>query len=179
MAESESVKAVLSNSLPLLKINFGANEIKEPGEKLSREVAASEPTVAYNSSGNGKHLLVNIDLDAPFSSFSVLAPVLHWLVTDLTVSASKEGANGFSTLTAPEGSVPMAHWAGPGPPPGSAPHRYVFLLYEQPEGFSAKEFVPEGGMKLPGRMRFRFEEFEKKTGLGKPIAGNWFVASRS
>jgi len=51
MAESESVKAVLSNSLPLLKINFGANEIKEPGEKLSREVAASEPTVAYNSSG--------------------------------------------------------------------------------------------------------------------------------
>src|SRR6202012_5510876 len=100
----------LSNSLPLLKINFGTNELKEPGERLSREVAGLAPTVACNSSGSGKYLLINIDLDAPFASFPFLAPILHWLVVDLTVSAPKDGADGFSTLTAPEGSAPLVDW---------------------------------------------------------------------
>ncbi|BCR88284.1 uncharacterized protein ACHE_40848S [Aspergillus chevalieri] len=39
----------------------------------------------------------------------------------------------------------VANYIGPASTPGSAPHRYVFLLYEQPEGFVGEKYAPPGG----------------------------------
>lgn len=75
----------------------------------------------------------------------------------------------------------IANWIGPEPPPGSGPHRYVFLLYEQPEGFEAagKKYAPAEGkeMGIWGRVRFDLDGFEREVGLGKAVAANYFLSN--
>merc|ERR1711915_238884 len=48
------------------------------------------------------------------------------------------------------------------------PHRYVFVVYEQPEEIEAKV--------SRSRARFRIGDFAEKNGLGAPMAGNFFFA---
>jgi phosphatidylethanolamine-binding protein (PEBP) family uncharacterized protein len=73
----------------------------------------------------------------------------------------------------------VANYAGPGPPPGSGPHRYIFLLYEQPEGFDVSKYAPAGGKPLGvmGRMRYDLTKFEKEAKLGPVIAANYFCSN--
>jgi len=70
----------------------------------------------------------------------------------------------------------VADYAGAAPPPLSAPHRYVFLLFEQPEGFDALKYAPAGGktMGIWLRMRYDLGAFEKEIKLGPVIACNYF-----
>jgi phosphatidylethanolamine-binding protein (PEBP) family uncharacterized protein len=168
MASSATIKAVLASTPAALQISFGTEEVKEQGQHLPRAKATTEPTITFPGAVPGKkYLVINIDLDAPFSSFPFLAPICHWVKHDLTVS--QEGA----ALTS---STPtLVEWGPPGPPPGAGPHRYVFALYEQPESFTPETVLP-GGVKLTrtGRMRFDFEGFEKKTGVGGVVAGGYF-----
>jgi hypothetical protein len=57
----------------------------------------------------------------------------------------------------------------------SKPHRYVFLLYEEPKGFDAGK----GGKKVGiwPRMRWDFGKFEKEVGLGEVVAGSWVLSN--
>lgn len=73
----------------------------------------------------------------------------------------------------------IANYIGPAPPPGSAPHRYIFFLYEQPEGFDHKAHAPADGKELGvmGRMRYDFDAWAEKINLGAPVAFNWFVSN--
>lgn len=62
----------------------------------------------------------------------------------------------------------------------SGPHRYVFLLYEQPSGFDAKKFTPQAeGQEFPMMQRIRFDpdKFVKEAGLGEVLAGGWFESN--
>jgi len=176
MSDNPNVKAVLSNSLPLLQITFDSETVKEPGQFLSRSAATPTPKVAYKAT-SGTYLLLNVDLDAPFKSLPFLGPILHWLEPSLTLSSSPQ-EEGFATLTKDEGSkLSSVFWAPPGPPPGAAPHRYVFLLYEQPDGFDPAKLGFGEGIGRRARMRFDLNGFEEKAGLGKAVAGNWFESN--
>jgi phosphatidylethanolamine-binding protein len=89
-----------------------------------------------------------------------------------------KGADGTTALVA--GASPfIVDYAGPGPPPPSAPHRYVFLLYEQPEGFDQAKFAPKGGKKvgIRPRMSYDLKAFEKEAKLGPVVAVNYFVSN--
>jgi phosphatidylethanolamine-binding protein len=88
-----------------------------------------------------------------------------------------KAADGTTTLSAGE-IKPVAPYRGPGPPPPSAPHRYVFLLYEQPEGFDAEKFAPGGQpMSRPARMRYDYDAFAKEANLGPVIASTYFLSN--
>ena len=61
----------------------------------------------------------------------------HWLVNGATISGEKPPSVSFpfGTYVIPIGgsvsddsAVVITGYAGPGPPPGSGPHRYAFLL---------------------------------------------------
>jgi hypothetical protein len=69
----------------------------------------------------------------------------------------------------------LVDYAGPAPPPKSKPHRYVLLLYEQPEVID----VGKGGKKVGvwPRMRWDLGKFEKEIGLGEVVAGTWFLSN--
>lgn len=73
----------------------------------------------------------------------------------------------------------VADYVGPGPPPGSSPHRYLFLLYKQPAAFDGKEHAPADGKPYGNmtRMRFGLSDWEKKVNLKSPVAVNYFISN--
>ncbi|KIW69475.1 hypothetical protein PV04_05350 [Phialophora macrospora] len=154
----------------VLQLTIGSRKIK-PGELVPKREAQSIPTLVWDAPPGRKFVVISLDLDAPFPSFAPLSPVQHWLQAGF---AASEPSSQSSALTS--SNPPIAHWAGPGPPPISSPHRYVFLLYEQPEDVEAK--IPtkaEFGIK--DRMRWRLDEFEKKAGLGTALAATYFLSN--
>jgi phosphatidylethanolamine-binding protein (PEBP) family uncharacterized protein len=168
MAESESVKAVLSNGIPLLNVTFGDEHLVEAGAYHTRQTASIEPKISFPSAKPGKkYIVINIDLDAPFPSLPFLSPILHWIRHGLTINEVGDLASEIPPLT---------QWIAPRPPPGSGPHRYVFCLYEEPEDFSPKSFLSEGEMTRWMRMRFDFRAFEERSRVGGVIAGTWFLS---
>jgi phosphatidylethanolamine-binding protein (PEBP) family uncharacterized protein len=135
--------------------------------------AQEAPELSFNAP-TGTYLVINLDLDAPFPSFPFMAPINHWIQSGLVPQpASGDGA--APKLVAHD-TPWIFDWAPPGPPPGSAPHRYLFLLYAQPEGFDVKEHAAADGKKVGmwGRPRYDLAAFEKKVGLGPVLAANYF-----
>ena len=102
-----------------------------------------------------------------------LALILHWIQPGIHAS------EGSSELTA--GDVkPVAHYGPAGPPPISGPHRYLFILYEQPADFDGTKFgQPADGKQFPmtKRIRYNYEAFVRDAKLGEPLAANWFVSN--
>ncbi|KAF4637769.1 hypothetical protein G7Y89_g313 [Cudoniella acicularis] len=138
---------------------------------IPRAEAQSAPEISYavpNSSAT--YMVVALDLDAPFPSFGVLGPILHWIQPGF-----KAGPN--NTLTSNEPFV--ANYIGPAPPPGSSPHRYSFFLFEQPEDFNGQKYAPAGGKPLSNwhRMRYDLDDWQKTAKLGEPLAANYFLSN--
>ena len=135
------------------------------------------PEISFSTATNANktYLLVSIDLDGPFPSFSILSPILHWIQPSLHPAPSEDGTTTILKANAPF----IANWIGPEPPPGSSPHRYVFLLYEQPEEFEVHRYTSEGGkeMGIWGRVRFDLDGFAREIGLGEVVAANYFLSN--
>ncbi|BGP12705.1 hypothetical protein JCM10213_008843 [Rhodosporidiobolus nylandii] len=125
----------------------------EPGETYPVQATQEQPTIAFSAEEGGKYTLALLDPDAPSREEPKWGPFRHWLISGL-----KPGSPVFverETLTP---------YMGPAPPAGTGPHRYVFLLYREPDGapptFSGdkearkqcniKEFVEENKLKLVG-----------------------------
>ncbi|KAI3316914.1 PEBP-like protein [Xylariaceae sp. AK1471] len=180
--ESPSVQKTLTaaKNATTLRIHYPSVTVSEAGANLTIEASKSTPTLsisaaALNSAPGTKYVATSIDLDAPFPSFPVLGPILHGLHIDLVAGAPD--ADGFAPLEGPtEWLVP---YIGPGPPKPSAPHRYVFMVFEQPQALDAAKVRSLLGIaqevKLTARMWWNEESFEKKLGLGEVVAGNYYL----
>lgn len=173
------------NKTSQLHVVFPGNTtISSVGVKLPKLATKDAPTLSVSSSlvkphDGDKYVALCIDLDAPFPSFPILGPIAHWLQTDL-VAAKGSSEDGFMTLETEARSV--IPYAGPGPPPPSAPHRYVFMLWEQPASVAGADEVAQA-LSVPAEpgltARIRWDQplFEQKMGLGEPLAVNYFVAN--
>lgn len=117
------------------------------------------------------YLAISLDLDAPFPSFKVLSPILHWIQPGFRLGHDETGSAVLKT-DAPF----VSNYIPPSPPPYSGAHRYLFLLYEQPEGFDGTKYAPADGaeMGIWGRVRFDFDGWASEVGLGEALGGNWF-----
>ncbi|KAK1836350.1 phosphatidylethanolamine-binding protein [Podospora conica] len=134
-----------------------------------------------------RYLVAGLDLDPPFPSFPVMGPILHSMQADLTLAADEldpESDEFIPLQPAPEdgagASRPVAAYMGPAPPGLSSPHRYMFMMWEQPAGVTGERIreelgFGEDGAGLMTRMRWDQEAFERKLGLGRVVAGNYFV----
>lgn len=119
------------------------------------------------------YMVVSLDIDAPFPSFNVLGPILHWIQPGLQPERSESNSNSFTLKT----TAPfVANYIGPAPPPGSSPHRYTFFLYEQPDAFDGAKYAPPDGQTLGNmsRMRYDLDAWGKEIGLGSLVAMNYF-----
>ncbi|KAI1455967.1 putative protease inhibitor [Annulohypoxylon moriforme] len=176
MPPNASVKAGLSlienDKSKILGLTIGKFADIQPGQYIDKADAKSVPELHFTDLSPEKtYLVVGLDLDAPFPSFGVLGPVLHWIQPGFKAEP-KEGG-GF-TLKSTEPFV--ANYIGPGPPKISAPHRYSFFLYEQPEGLDGKKYAPPGGkeMGVKGRIRYDLDGWGKEIKLGPVLAFNYF-----
>ena len=126
-------------------------------------------------STTGTYLVIGLDIDAPFPSFGVLGPILHWVQPGLKAETVEPGATPVLKATEPF----VANYIGPAPPPGSSPHRYIFFLYEQPEGFDGAKYAPKDGQPL-GNLQRRWaslDGLEREYKLGPVLAANYFTSN--
>ncbi|KAJ5495039.1 Phosphatidylethanolamine-binding protein PEBP [Penicillium diatomitis] len=134
--------------------------------------AQSPPELFFTGLDSSKtYLIVALDIDAPFPSFKILGPILHWIQPGVKVAES----GSLDTSAAPF----VANYIGPAPPPGSAPHRYIFFLLEEPANFDVAAHAPPNGQKLSNwyRMRYDLDAWAKKVNLGPILAFNYFMSN--
>lgn len=91
---------------------------------------------------------------------------LHYLENNLAY-----GENEDHTVTLNSTGTPVVAYAGPNPPSGSGPHRYIWLTYAQPENFAAPSSPAAGS----GVALFNLTQYTSAANLGNPIAGTYFT----
>ena len=115
-------------------------------------------------SAQEKGLLFMIDLDVPRQNNRVT--LLHWFVPGVTV------ANG--NIEVPENVG--ATYLQPSPPAGDIPHRYLFLLYKEPNGFAVPaRFAINPPANTSARIGFDVQSFASAANLGEPLAANFIT----
>ncbi|KAJ5612024.1 protease inhibitor (Tfs1) [Penicillium lagena] len=175
MPSDTSIQAAFSliknDQSKILSLTVGSHQNVQPGQYIPRADAQSPPELSFTGASPSKtYLVVGLDLDAPFPSFRVLGPILHWIQPG--VKASESSALGTSGPF-------IANYIGPAPPPGSSPHRYMFFLYEEPADFDANKYAPADGKNLSIRNRTRYDldAWTKEIGLGPVVAFNYFKSN--
>ncbi|KAK5630948.1 hypothetical protein RRF57_006663 [Xylaria bambusicola] len=162
-----------------LRLHFSEVTHSKAGDNLTIPQATPTPTLsvaasALKSEPDTKYLVISVDLDAPFPSWSFLSPILHGLHFDLV--AGTPDADGFVPLEG--GSEWIVPWGPPGPPKPSSAHRYVFLMFGQPKELDAAKIRTSlklaQEVKLTDRLWWNEVDAEKKLGLGDVLAGNYF-----
>lgn len=122
------------------------------GNFIKPSDSAEEPEVTFIAPDENAHYtLLMVDPDAPSKENPIKSPYRHWVV------ANVPGTSNFS-----QSSV-LSSYMGPAPPPKTKDHRYIFLLYKQPNlnsSFSTlsqdtscwdfKSFVKENDLELVG-----------------------------
>lgn len=107
-----------------------------------------------------KYTLIMADPDAPNSQTPILAPFLHWIISD----AQAECVNGQNRIRVAPYMFPT--------PLSIAPHLYTFLIYRQPPNY----IPPPMLQNLPGlRARFPLVDYVRENNLTGPIAGNFYM----
>lgn len=136
-----------------------------PGGEVAAPVTHVPPSaVSYKAEGNAgkKYTFILTDPDAPDRAGHLYREFVHFVVSDIT--AESLAAGGALTGTT------LVDYLGVGAPCNSGLHRYVFLLFEQPEGSTpaslAAAFEGRGGKKVCVEA--------KKVGLGPVVAASFY-----
>jgi len=148
----------------LLTVSFADGDLT-PGQNLSQTEVQNAPTITVTTAGSSGQLgprftLAMVDADVVGTDESQ-GQTRHWLVNNVTLSSSSPAALDFSS------AKNITNYAGPAPPSGSGPHRYVILLYTQPDSFTP----PANLSTTTGVGKFNFPQYVQSTGLTGPVAG--------
>ncbi|KAG5440717.1 hypothetical protein PCK2_000153 [Pneumocystis canis] len=136
-------------------IRFENKEL-EPGNFVSNDISASEPTVEIKSFSEKEKLytIVLIDPDVPNVQKDSFKTYLHWLVCNILISP-------INTLVQPHTGTILAPYIPPHPQKGSPYHRYTLLVFEQTEknlnnpvierdGFDVRQFASLNHFQIVG-----------------------------
>lgn len=182
-------KLIENDKSKVLGLTIGSNENVQPGTWLSREGKSwsshnwlSNPTDKFTvtqqapklffagAKPTSTYVVVSLDIDAPFLAFNFLGPILHWIQSEIKLADE----------TALQYDAPfITNYLGPAPPPVGGPHRYLFFLYEQPQGFDLKAHAPADGKNVGNmsRMRYDLDVWAEEAKLGPLVAFNYFTSN--
>jgi len=168
--------AITFNPSILLEVVFpqtsGRPVVLKAGEQLTRNQTKGPPSFAIISSSrvkaDRKFVVAAVDLDAPTPQNPTSAQIRHFLGGDFA-PASRIRLPNVALLA---NSTPaISQFRQPTPPAGSDPHRYVFLLFNEPAGFDAQtEVTPTTSIAL-----FNISKFAADVGLGNPLGGTFML----
>lgn len=112
-----------------------------------------------------------VDLDAPTPQSPTNAQIRHFLGGNFKLEPSGSNLLGPTILRNSTPAVTEFHQ--PTPPAGSDPHRYVFLLFKQPEDFNAK--TPTLVNASTSIQNFNISQFAQEIGMGNPLGGSFML----
>lgn len=147
----------------MLDIQYPSGVRVDKGKELTPTQVKDPPVVKWTAKESEYYTLAMVDPDAPSRENPKFREWHHWLVGNIFGGDMNK-------------SEVLSDYIGSGPPKGTGLHRYVFLLYKQPEKCDFGK-VP----KLPNnsgdkRGKFSIAKFAQQFKLGTPIAGNFYVA---
>lgn len=147
-----------------------------PGQTLQVNQTAIPPTFSIagrRADPSQAYVVTMFDLDAPDPQDPSLSPIRHFLGSDFYAFTPKEYDYAILANT----SEAMSFYVQPAPTAGSAPHRYVWLIWDQPPGFDNQTYFPHiYSMSDPDLLtaeNFNLTGFREATGLGEPIGGSF------
>jgi len=105
-----------------------------------------------------------IDPDAPTPDDPKFSYWRHWIVTNIA-SADLDASDIVKS------GKTLTQYLAPGPKDESGPHRYLFLLFKEPEGLNLEK-SDVGGEEFVARRSFGAKEFVEKHGL-KLVGMQW------
>ncbi|XP_058797813.1 protein D1-like [Phymastichus coffea] len=161
--QSEKIVPTLISTAPrsFLPVEYNGIQI-EFGQELTPTLVKDIPKVTWNVGDSEYYTLCMADPDARLSLDVPPFQVLHWLVTNIPGNDIDKGDI-------------LAEYRGSGPPKGTGLHRYVFLLFKQPEKLQFDEkFISK--TTRTGRVNYSVQNFVDKYKLGIPVAGNMYRA---
>ncbi|KAK5646320.1 hypothetical protein RI129_004784 [Pyrocoelia pectoralis] len=163
MAKSEVIPDVIDRKpTKSLTVTFPNNVKVNDGSELTPTQVKNAPIVQWNADPDKYYLLVMTDPDAPSRSNPEFREWHHWLVGNIP------------GMDVGKGEV-LSAYIGSGPPEGTGLHRYVLLVYEQPDKITFDE--PRlTNTSDNGRAKFSIRKFAEKYNLEDPIAGNFYQA---
>lgn len=178
----------------LLSIEYGPTELVTLGNTLSVEGTQKIPKIQLTLKSptqdgkiesigeNDKFILVMTDPDAPSYTEKKWSEYLHWLVTDLKLphSTNSNGEPEISHFIDVSEGRELVPYMGPGPPPKTGKHRYVFLLYKQDPNagqLTAPKDRPNWGTGVPASgVR---DWIKKNAPASKLLSVNFFYAQNA
>jgi len=92
----------------------------QKGNELTPTNVKDIPHVVWDSEPNTFYTLIMTDPDAPSRANPKFREFRHWLVANIPGNNLSEGDTIFE-------------YVGSGPPKNTGLHRYIFLLYKQPD----------------------------------------------
>ncbi|PVH98117.1 phosphatidylethanolamine-binding protein [Periconia macrospinosa] len=156
---------------PTVQLSVSFNETPVAAGNLFRASTCKvAPEVTFTpESGVGsatKYTFILIDPDAPTPDDPKFAYWRHWVVSSISGSGHDVAKNG-QVLT---------EYLGPGPKDDSKPHRYLFLLYREPEYLKGLTKEDVGGEEFVQRRSFGAKEWVEKHGL-ELVGVNWMLVA--
>ncbi|KAM0321804.1 hypothetical protein ACHAQA_009901 [Verticillium albo-atrum] len=132
---------------------------------------------AENITDSSRFIIVLVGPDAPTRDNPTNRSIRHYLAGNFTVgTAASTILSTASTLT--NSSTPFTSYGAPAPAAGSGVHRYIYLLYVQPEGLNSAGFETVG-LDADDRQTFDLAQFRTQAGLGPAIGGTYFTIDAS
>ncbi|KAK2020385.1 phosphatidylethanolamine-binding protein [Colletotrichum zoysiae] len=156
-----------------LEVSFAGKAVDAGNFFRARECKVA-PSVSFaGEAGAGAapatcYTLVLTDPDAPTPDDPRFAFWRHWVAPGL------QPLSGGGGVVA-QGKPPLTEFLGPGPKDDSKPHRYLFLLYREPQGLDLKK-EDVGGEEFVERRSWKPAEFAEKHGL-KLVGVNWMTCA--
>ncbi|KAG8941815.1 hypothetical protein FRC03_003932 [Tulasnella sp. 419] len=121
----------------------------------------------YNNT-NAKYTVIFFDAGYPGSPKTDQYN-LHYLANDLLYLEGP--ALHHDSVLIGSNNTARVTYSAPNPPSGSGPHRYVWLVYLQPDDFVA----PASPAASSDVNLFNFREYIEASKLGNPFAGNFYT----
>ncbi|CAG2107976.1 unnamed protein product, partial [Medioppia subpectinata] len=137
------------------KITFPGKVAVNLGTHLTPDQTSQQPQVEWPTKCGGLYTLAMVDPDAPSRAEPTLRNWRHWLVMNIPGNKINKGDI-------------ISAFEGPEPPAGSGYHRYVFLVYEQKQGYIKPPSRDDDDDDHRGS--FSIKDFATKYNLGEPVA---------
>ncbi|RZF45193.1 hypothetical protein LSTR_LSTR009964 [Laodelphax striatellus] len=139
-----------------------ANVEVEVGNELAPKDTKVQPTVAWNAKPDKFYTLLMSDPDAPSRKDPRFREWQHWLIVNIPGNDISKGES-------------LTDYIGPGPPKGTGLHRYIFLIFEQPDKIKFDEQY-KGVSSMGSRKNFKTRDFVEKYKLPPAKFGNYYEA---
>lgn len=91
------------------------------GNELTPTKVKDKPIVSWDAEKNAYYTLFMVDPDAPSRRNPINREFRHWLVVNIPESSVEKGDE-------------MIEFIGSGAPKNTGLHRYIYLIYKQPNG---------------------------------------------